>query len=239
LPGYDPKNKKNVEWTSWNPESAIKISWRSFGTPFRVAPHPNLGSEEYINVKKEELGRLLPIVADWYEKLPDNKKYLLAAVVLVISLISGCICTPSQNPNQGPQSQDPGKLTRPDINPQGSQGGKPGGSGQVAKPDDPARESCQNKCGEKCTKKVNDCVEDCKLKYESVCEEASKAFAGCNIACMHVPMSPSPGPSPRLDCFKACQLIFKDSCNSQGLTGCTQICPGQYQTCEKDCIKDC
>ena len=82
IPGYDPGNVNNVEWTDWNPDSAIKISWRNWGSHMRVRPHPNLGSQVYINEKKKELERLVPIVAEWYENLAEDKKYLLAGLVL-------------------------------------------------------------------------------------------------------------------------------------------------------------
>src|SRR5688500_10624978 len=35
-PGYDPSNKKNVEWTDWSPDSAVKIGWRNWGRQLRV-----------------------------------------------------------------------------------------------------------------------------------------------------------------------------------------------------------
>lgn len=75
-------NRENVEWTDWTPEAAIKISWRNWGGQFRVRPAPNLGSPAYIEAKKAELSKLLPIIANWYNSLPANKKYLLAGVVL-------------------------------------------------------------------------------------------------------------------------------------------------------------
>ena len=46
LPGYDPENKKNVEWTSWTPDSAVKICWRDWGCQIRILPAPNLFSPE-------------------------------------------------------------------------------------------------------------------------------------------------------------------------------------------------
>ena len=82
IPGYDPGNVNNVEWTDWSPDSAIKISWRNWGSQMRVRPHPNLGSQAYINEKKKELERLVPIVAEWYESLAEDKKYLLAGLIL-------------------------------------------------------------------------------------------------------------------------------------------------------------
>ncbi|KKQ97620.1 MAG: PA14 domain-containing protein [Candidatus Woesebacteria bacterium GW2011_GWB1_39_12] len=80
LPGYNPSNRYNVEWTSWNPDSAIKISWRNWGAQFRVKPQPNLGSRVYIDAKKTALETLIPRIVNWYNNLPNDKKYLLAGV---------------------------------------------------------------------------------------------------------------------------------------------------------------
>lgn len=80
--GYNPTNKQNVEWTSFDPNSAIKISWRNWGSQIRVKPHPNLGSPLYIAAKQEKLQQLLPLITTWYNNLPNDKKYLLAGVVL-------------------------------------------------------------------------------------------------------------------------------------------------------------
>lgn len=81
-PGYNPDNKENVEWFDWTAEAAIKVSWRNWGGQARVRPAPNLGSEKYIEAKKAELGKLLSIIAAWYNNLPQDKKYLFAGVIL-------------------------------------------------------------------------------------------------------------------------------------------------------------
>lgn len=88
-PGYNPDNKKNVEWTDWSPDSAIKISWRNWNQQVRVAPHPNLGSPQYISLKKKGLNKILPIIMKWYNSLPAEKKYLLAGVVFDNELAIG------------------------------------------------------------------------------------------------------------------------------------------------------
>jgi len=80
--GYNPDNKYNVEWTSWNPDDAIKISWRNWGQQSRVKPHPNLASPKYIEEKQKDLRRILPIIQNWYDNLPPDKKYLFAGLVL-------------------------------------------------------------------------------------------------------------------------------------------------------------
>ena len=82
LPDYDPNNKDNVEWTSWDRNDAIKLCWRNWGNQFRVRPHPNLGSPEYIQAKQDALRPMLSHIADWYRNLPEDEKYLLAGVVL-------------------------------------------------------------------------------------------------------------------------------------------------------------
>ena len=32
LPGYNPSNVFNVEWTGWSPTQAVKVCWRNWGT---------------------------------------------------------------------------------------------------------------------------------------------------------------------------------------------------------------
>lgn len=81
-PGYNPENKKNVEWTSWDESSAIKISWRNWGTQFRTSPAPNLSSPVVINAQMGALKKLVPHIVSWYEALPPDKKYLLGGVKL-------------------------------------------------------------------------------------------------------------------------------------------------------------
>ncbi len=45
--GYDPRNRRNVEWTGWGSEYAMKIAWRNWGRQIRVLPPPNLMSPPY------------------------------------------------------------------------------------------------------------------------------------------------------------------------------------------------
>jgi hypothetical protein len=80
--GYNPENKKNVEWTSWDESSAIKISWRNWGTQFRVFPAPNLSSPAIIGAQIAALNRLVPRIVKWYNSLPSQEKYLLGGVKL-------------------------------------------------------------------------------------------------------------------------------------------------------------
>lgn len=83
LPGYDSDNRHNVEWKSWNSDDAVSNGWRNWGSAFELQePHPNLTSRKVIDANKEALKQLVPIVRDWYQKLPSNKKYLFAGIKL-------------------------------------------------------------------------------------------------------------------------------------------------------------
>lgn len=88
-PGYDVNNKMNVEWSSWSPDDAVKIGWRNWGSQHRVLPMPNLSSPAYVNACHTELRKLIPIVLDWWKKLPDNKKHLLIGIQLGVEISIG------------------------------------------------------------------------------------------------------------------------------------------------------
>lgn len=79
-PGYDPANRYNVEWTGWTPDSAVKIGWRNWGRQLRVLPMPNLMSPAYRKACHDEMKKLVPKVMDWWNSLPEEKKYLLAGI---------------------------------------------------------------------------------------------------------------------------------------------------------------
>jgi hypothetical protein len=79
-PGYDPENAKNVEWTWWSPQHAIKIAWRNWGRQIRVLPPPNLMSPAYRTATHEGMDILMPIVMDWQKSLPEDKKYLFVGI---------------------------------------------------------------------------------------------------------------------------------------------------------------
>lgn len=79
-PGYDPKNKNNVEWTSWSPDSAVKICWRDWGRQIRILPAPNLFSPAILQAHYEGYDLLLPIIAAWKKGLPDSKKHLFGGI---------------------------------------------------------------------------------------------------------------------------------------------------------------
>jgi len=81
-PGYDPQNRWNVEWSGWGPEHALKIAWRNWGTQMRVLPPPNLMSPAYRKACHEEMHILVPLVLQWWRKLPAGKKSLLIGIKL-------------------------------------------------------------------------------------------------------------------------------------------------------------
>jgi hypothetical protein len=81
-PGYTPSNRHNVEWIGWNPDYAIKVAWRNWGRQIRVLPPPNLMSPAYREACDTEMRRVIPIVMDWWQALPDDRKDLLIAIKL-------------------------------------------------------------------------------------------------------------------------------------------------------------
>jgi hypothetical protein len=82
--GYNPGNINNVERFGWGTSTgtAVKIGWRNWSVQSRVAPAPNLASPGYRAAQKECLDLLFPIIAQWYNGLPNDKKYLLGGIVL-------------------------------------------------------------------------------------------------------------------------------------------------------------
>lgn len=78
--GYNPENRKNVEWTGWHDSLAIKIAWRNWGNQLRVLPPPNLSSPKVIAAHINALQKLIPRVVKWYQALPEDQKYLLGGV---------------------------------------------------------------------------------------------------------------------------------------------------------------
>ncbi len=81
-PGYSDHNRTNVEWTSWSQADAIKIAWRNWGSQIRVLPPPNLMSRAYRGAVHEEMRVLIPLVLNWWKKLPANRKHLLVGIKL-------------------------------------------------------------------------------------------------------------------------------------------------------------
>ena len=80
LPGYNPENAKNVEWTYWSPDHAIKVSWRNWGRQVRVLPQPNLMSPAYRKACHKAMERLVPIIVEWVQNLPEEKKGLFVGL---------------------------------------------------------------------------------------------------------------------------------------------------------------
>ncbi len=82
LPGYDPKNRHNVEWTGWGPEHAVKIGWRNWGSQIRVRPAPNLASPSFLAEHWRAYDVLVPIIVRWYRRLPPDREYLFGGLKL-------------------------------------------------------------------------------------------------------------------------------------------------------------
>jgi hypothetical protein len=79
--GYNPANVQNVEWLGWNSSDAVKNGYRNWGAAFNAGiPHPNLASPVLIAESRKALFQLCPLIRDWYNGLPENKKYLFAGV---------------------------------------------------------------------------------------------------------------------------------------------------------------
>ena len=79
-PGYNPENRNNVEWSGWGPEHALKIAWRNWGRQVRVLPPPNLMSRKYRKACHEEMRIYIPLILQWWKKLPQEKKRLLVGI---------------------------------------------------------------------------------------------------------------------------------------------------------------
>ncbi len=80
LPGFNPDNRYNVEWTGWGPEYAIKISWRNWGSQIRVRPAPNIFAPKVYSEVRHKMAACSKVIADWYRDLPEDKKWLLGGV---------------------------------------------------------------------------------------------------------------------------------------------------------------
>jgi len=80
LPGYDPANRENVEWSGWSTDQALKIAWRNWGRQLRVRPPPNLMSQRYRKACHEKMALLIPVVLDWWKALPAEKKELFVGL---------------------------------------------------------------------------------------------------------------------------------------------------------------
>lgn len=81
-PGYDPDNRQNVEWSSWSKKDALKIAWRNWGRQIRVLPPPNLMSPAYRKACHKAMDVLLPVIFEWWQSLPPDKKHLFAGITV-------------------------------------------------------------------------------------------------------------------------------------------------------------
>jgi hypothetical protein len=82
LPGYNPSNVFNVEWTNWSPAAAVKICWRNWGSQLRVVPAPNIASPRVVTAHLEGLRPLVPILVEWQRSLPASRKWLFGGLKL-------------------------------------------------------------------------------------------------------------------------------------------------------------
>lgn len=80
LPGFDPRNRLNVEWTGWGPRHAVKIGWRNWGKQIRVRPAPNIASPRVLAEHWKAYDVLVPLIAKWYRSLPADRKYLFGGL---------------------------------------------------------------------------------------------------------------------------------------------------------------
>ena len=80
LPGFDARNRENVEWSDWGPEHAVRISWRNWGRQIRVRPAPNLMAPRYREACYEEMRWLIPRILAWWRGLPEEKQSLFVGV---------------------------------------------------------------------------------------------------------------------------------------------------------------
>ena len=73
LPGYDPENIANVEWTSWSPDNATLVAWRNWGSQFRMpTPQPNLASPALLNQTAASLKSAVGAIRDWYNSVNQS-----------------------------------------------------------------------------------------------------------------------------------------------------------------------
>ena len=82
-PGYDPANIANVEWTGWSVKNATMISWRNWGSQFRLpTPQPNIASEQFISQTQTILFAVMTTIKTWYKKQTVENQQLLVGIKL-------------------------------------------------------------------------------------------------------------------------------------------------------------
>ena len=82
-PGYDPANVANVEWTGWSSDSATMISWRNWGSQFRMpTPQPNLASPLLLQKLSKVLISVVGSIKQWYNDQTPEVQELLVDIKL-------------------------------------------------------------------------------------------------------------------------------------------------------------
>lgn len=71
-PGFDPANVDNVERFGWATDSALKISWRDWGSQIRVAPSQNIHSKRVWDALTPRLNAVARRIARWQAALPAD-----------------------------------------------------------------------------------------------------------------------------------------------------------------------
>lgn len=79
-PGYNTNNRENVEWTDWEPDTAVKICWRNWGRQIRVLPAPNIAAPRVREACRPILGKLARDIKTWADKLPPEKAHLFPGI---------------------------------------------------------------------------------------------------------------------------------------------------------------
>ena len=95
--GYNPTNKNNVEWTSWDSESAVKLGWRNWGSQIRVMPMPNLASPAYREACFTQLKVLIPFVLNWWKNTGYNDRFVGIQMENEVSIGSNNYFLPNGN----------------------------------------------------------------------------------------------------------------------------------------------
>lgn len=80
LPGFNPANRRNVEWTGWGPEHAVKVGWRNWGHQVRVRAAPNLASPRFLAEHWKAYDVLVPVLVRWHHQLPPDRKFLFGGL---------------------------------------------------------------------------------------------------------------------------------------------------------------
>jgi hypothetical protein len=114
--GYNPDNVENVEWTNFSNTSATSISWRNWGSQFRMTtPQPNIASPKLLEQVSNAVGAAVSVVRSWYERQSSSKnKNLLVSLKIAEELDVGANFffykngntyrteSPSKDPRTGP-----------------------------------------------------------------------------------------------------------------------------------------